>query len=65
MQSADEKPGYNFDNLDDDAAQIRGEISARVEAMKNSWQWNREEEVKNFPPEVQKYLLKDWEPGKL
>lgn len=59
------KPTFDFENLDDDAARARGQIGARVEAMKNSWQWNREEEVKDFPPEVQKYLLKDWEPGTL
>lgn len=43
----------------------KAKITQQVEDMVDKWRWNRDEEVKDFPPEVQKYLLKDWEPGKL
>lgn len=43
----------------------KAKITQQVDDMVDKWRWNRDEEVKAFPPEVQKYLLKDWEPGKL
>lgn len=56
---------YDFSDLDDQVAAQCGKIGAEVQAMVDSWQWNREAEVASFPPEVQKYLLKDWQPGQL
>jgi hypothetical protein len=50
----------------DELAEIEmAKIGKAVEASLDAWRWNRDAEVKDFPPEVQKYLLKDWEPGKL
>jgi len=52
-------------NLEMVAEMQKAKISQKVDDMMDSWRWNREQEVKDFPPEVQKYLLKDWEPGVL
>lgn len=52
-------------NTDLDSELIKADIERKVAASIDAWKWNRDEEVKDFPPEVQKYLLKDWEPGKL
>lgn len=50
----------------EEAAELKkAEIGKAVAASVDAWTWNRDAEVKDFPPEVQKYLLKDWEPGKL
>lgn len=57
--------GSEINILEDAVAAQCGRIEAEVQQKMDAWRWNREEEVKDFPPEVQKYLLKDWEPGKL
>ena len=44
---------------------MHADIERKVAAAVDAWKWNRDAEVKDFPPEVQKYLLKDWEPGNL
>lgn len=50
----------------DEAADLeKAKINQAVNASLDAWRWNRDAEVTDFPPEVQKYVLKDWEPGKL
>lgn len=52
-------------DLDEIAEIEMAKIGKAVEASLDAWRWNRDAEVKDFPPEVQKYVLEDWEPGKL
>ncbi len=53
------------DIFDEEGARLRAQITAQVDDAMYRWQWLRDEEVKDFPPAVQEFLLKDWEPGKL
>jgi len=52
-------------DLEERAEMERAQIGQAVEASLDAWRWSRDAEVKDFRPGVQKYLLKDWEPGKL
>jgi hypothetical protein len=58
-------------NTDDQQAEVdlaeleRADITRRVSEAMDEWRWNRDAAVKDFPPAVREFLLKDWEPGKL